>query len=115
MGDLSAHFSRAEFDCHDGQVAYPDPELVARLEYLRHLLGDRPLRIVSGYRDPAYNRAIGGAADSQHIRNRAADIPSGLCTVAQALKVGFRGVGHCGGFVVHVDVRPGPAVTFSDC
>lgn len=115
MGDLSQHFNRAEFDCHDGQRAHPDPELVQRLEALRHICGDRPLRIVSGYRDPAYNKSIGGAPNSQHQYNRAADIPAGYATIAQAEAAGFRGIGYCHGWVVHVDVRPGTAQTFLDC
>jgi zinc D-Ala-D-Ala carboxypeptidase len=114
MGDLSPHFSRAEFDCHDGQRAHPDPELVRRLELLRARKGT-PLRIVSGYRDPAYNRAVGGAPNSQHLWNRAADIPAGYATVADAQAAGFTGIGHCAGWVVHVDVRPGPTAIFADC
>ena len=115
MGDLSAHFSRREFDCRDGQLAHPDPELIGRLERLRNLCGGRPLRIVSGYRDQAYNRAVGGAPFSQHIYNRAADIPWGYAMVSEARAAGFRGIGYCGVWAVHVDVRPGPAVTFRDC
>lgn len=113
MGDLSAHFSRVEFDCHDGQRANPDPLLIQRLEVLRR--PGEPLRIVSGYRDEAYNRSIGGAHDSQHIHNRAADIPAGYATVAQAEAAGFTGIGYCHGWAVHVDVRPGPRVVFLDC
>lgn len=115
MGDLSPHFSRVEFDCHDGQLAHPAPELIAALERLRHLCGDRPMRIVSGYRDVEYNRAIGGAPSSQHLYNRAADIRSGYARYDQALKAGFTGIGTCNGWVVHVDVRRGPDVTFRDC
>lgn len=115
MGDLSQHFSRVEFDCHDGQQAHPDPELVQRLEQLRALCGGHPLRIVSGYRDATYNRKIGGAPDSQHIHNRAADIPAGYATLHQAQAVGFRGIGYCNGWAVHVDVRDGPPQTFLDC
>jgi hypothetical protein len=33
-----------------------------------------PVIVTSGYRDPAYNRAVGGAALSQHMRFAAADI-----------------------------------------
>jgi len=113
MGDLSAHFSRYEFDCHDGQQAHPDPELVQRLETLRSIVG-RPCHIVSGYRDPAYNKSIGGAPDSQHIHNRAADLETGYATVAQAEQAGFRGIGYAGRWAVHVDVRPGPRVLFVD-
>lgn len=35
---------------------------------------DRPVRVSSGYRSPALNAAIGGAASSQHCRGEAADI-----------------------------------------
>ncbi len=34
---------------------------------------DRPVVITSGYRPPALNRAIGGAASSQHVKGEAAD------------------------------------------
>lgn len=43
------------------------------LEPLRLLL-DMPITITSGYRSPAVNTAIGGAAGSQHTRGEAADI-----------------------------------------
>lgn len=49
-----------------------------------------------------------------HLYGKAADIPKGLATVAQALAAGFTGVGHRGRWVVHVDVRPGKAVVFID-
>jgi uncharacterized protein YcbK (DUF882 family) len=114
MGDLSPHFSRAEFDCHDGQRAHPDPRLVESLERLRSICGDRPLHIVSGYRDRAYNASIGGAPESQHIYNRAADLPTGYANIGQAEAAGFTGIGYAGGWVVHVDVRPGPRVIFRD-
>lgn len=115
MGDLSPHFSRREFDCHDGQIAHPDPQLIVCLEKLRALCGNRPCHIVSGYRDPAYNRSIGGARNSQHMYNRAADLQEGYATVEQAQQAGFTGVGHCRGWAVHVDVRPGTPQLFSDC
>lgn len=112
MGDLSAHFSRREFDSHDGARADPDPELVAALERLRALVG-RPLRIVSGYRSPAHNRAVGGAPRSQHLYNRAADIPAEYATVAQAAAAGFTGIGSRGRWAVHVDVRRGRPARWS--
>ena len=106
MGDLSPHFSRAEFrDRRSGQLVGPDAVLIERLERLRSLIGDRPIRIVSGYRSPASNRAVGGAPRSLHLSGRAADIPQGLARVADALEAGFTGIGHSGGWVVHVDVR----------
>lgn len=115
MGDVSLHFSRSEFDSHDGAIANPSPELLVALEKLRALNGGKPLRIVSGYRSPAWNRHVGGATDSQHLHNRAADIPSGYASIDQAVSAGFTGIGWCGAWVVHVDVRPGRRVTFRDC
>lgn len=115
MGDLSPHFSRWEFRDHaDGSLIGPDLELVAVLERIRGRVG-RPLTIVSGYRSPAHNRAVHGARRSQHLVGKAADIPAGYATVAQAVEAGARGVGYCAGWAVHIDVRDGPAVTFPDC
>jgi uncharacterized protein YcbK (DUF882 family) len=114
MGDLSAHFSRAEFDCHDGQHGNPSRALIDALERLRAICGGHPLRIISGYRDRAYNARIGGAKESQHIYNRAADIPTGYATIEQARQAGFTGIGYAGRWVVHVDVRPGAVVVFAD-
>lgn len=105
MGDLSPHFSKSEFvDRRTGELVGPDRELVAVLERIRALRGE-PLRIVSGYRSAASNAAVGGAVRSQHLYGRAADIPSGTCTVVEALAAGARGVGHRRNDVLHVDVR----------
>lgn len=37
----------------------------------------RPIKVTSGYRCPALNKAIGGAAQSQHMKGEAADIVAG--------------------------------------
>lgn len=51
--------------------------LAARvLDPLREWWG-RPLRITSGYRSEALNRAVGGVASSQHLRGEAADLTAG--------------------------------------
>jgi zinc D-Ala-D-Ala carboxypeptidase len=113
MGDLSAHFSRHEFDCpHCGKLVI-DANLIRRLEALRGIVG-KPLPITSGYRCLVYNRAVGGVRYSQHLHGRAADIPRGYCTVRQALDAGFTGIGHRADRVVHVDVRPPPRAIFLD-
>lgn len=77
---LSPHFSYAEAASKDG-VAVPRRLRTGarnhafRLERLRHTLGDVPLPITSWYRSPARNRAVGGAAKSQHMTARATDHP----------------------------------------
>lgn len=45
------------------------------LESIRHILGDKPLKISSGYRNHALNKAVGSLAKSSaHMRFEAADI-----------------------------------------
>ena len=44
------------------------------LEPLRQRFG-KPIRINSGYRCPALNRAVGGVRNSRHLTGDAADIP----------------------------------------
>ena len=45
------------------------------LDPLREKWG-APIKVSSGYRCPALNRAIGGATNSQHMKGEAADITS---------------------------------------
>jgi hypothetical protein len=44
-----------------------------RMEAIRTLLGDRPIRVNSGYRSPAVNAAVGGARTSAHMAGHACD------------------------------------------
>lgn len=100
------HFQRYEFRDPSSGDEFVRPLLIVRLERLRELVG-QPLRIVSGYRCPAHNRAIGGAHDSQHVYAAAADLEVGKVKLAQAIDAGFTGVGTKGAWVTHVDVRDG--------
>lgn len=109
MGDLSAHFSRAEFACRGsshGQHAAVSSHLIQHLERLRAICGNRPLRIVSGVRCVPHNRSVGGVSGSRHLYGDAADIPEGYATVQQAERAGFTGIGNRGPWAIHVDVRP---------
>lgn len=46
------------------------------LDPLRQAWG-RPIRVTSGYRCPALNKAVGGVATSMHLTGHAADITAG--------------------------------------
>lgn len=82
---LSQHFSLREFTRSQTAVRrgirnVPTPEHVANMEALsREVLEPvraqfgRPVRITSGYRSAALNRAIGGSNTSQHSNGEAAD------------------------------------------
>lgn len=84
--NLSAHFTLAELSVSqtaarrglDNTVPLEVVPSLRRLvdlvlQPLRDALG-RPIVVTSGYRAPAVNAAVGGAAQSAHMRGLAADI-----------------------------------------
>ncbi len=115
MGDLSKNFSRDEFKCRCGRCEQvgPDPQLVEELQALRDHFG-RAIVINSGHRCPAYNRRVGGARQSQHLKGTAADFniagytPDEVQEHLLARFLGRYGVGRYNSFT-HLDVRRGPA------
>jgi len=71
---LSEHFKLSEFRCKDGSdEVLLDMALLPLLESIRAYYA-KPITINSGYRTPTYNKSIGGATDSQHMKGKAADI-----------------------------------------
>ncbi len=90
------NFKPEEFRCnHCGRGAdIVKPELLAALQRLRDLYG-KPMAVVSGYRCPEHNRAIGGAVRSAHLVGEAADIQDhrgelkSFCTDAVLAQVGL--------------------------
>lgn len=54
-------------------VAYGIIRIARVMEEVRSRLGDRPIRVNSWYRDPASNRAAGGARYSRHLSGDAVD------------------------------------------
>ncbi len=116
--NLTANFSKMEFESRDGSPMPPDvlqniQELAENLQIVRDYLGE-PIHISSGYRSPSHNAAVGGVSDSQHLLGKAADISMKNYT-AKNLAVIFErltnngnikqgGVGLYNGFV-HYDIR----------
>lgn len=108
-GRLSPHFTVFEFYSRGNGNLILDRKLIEKLEKLRSNL-NVPIKIVSGYRDPRYNRKVGGAPKSQHLRGTAADIVVAGYSVKEvgrrADQVGFNGIGlYRSQNFVHVDVR----------
>lgn len=86
------------------------PEVWTKLENFAISLG-RPIVMNSGYRSPAYNATLSGAASkSVHMKRMAADIQWGTSNVQaridmvqKAIDAGFTGIG-CYNSFIHVDI-----------
>jgi zinc D-Ala-D-Ala carboxypeptidase len=106
-------FSPEEIACRGTGALLVDEEAMDRLQQLRTRLG-KPIIVLSGYRSPAHNRRVGGAADSQHPKGRAFDVsmanhqPHAFEVAARV--AGFTGIGTYPdrGFV-HIDTGPARA------
>lgn len=88
-----------------------NPELIRMVEEVARRFG-RPLTVTSGYRDPAYNKKVGGAKKSQHMLGNAVDISGAEFTneerkqlVAIASSVGINGIGVYNDKSLHFDAR----------
>ena len=112
-GGPTRHFTWQELGSPPSSRRQGATQLAEALENLRSRCGDSPLRILSGYRTPKHNRAVGGAVQSQHLLGRAADIPYGYATYEEAAMSGFTGIGTRGPWAVHVDVRLGPTARWT--
>lgn len=102
------NFSINEFRCPDKNslpTGGMDRELILDLELLRWKLGNKSVRVNSGYRTPAFNKRIGGIADSNHLTGKAADIKVIGVSASEVHKMAldiFSGVGKYKNFT-HVD------------
>jgi uncharacterized protein YcbK (DUF882 family) len=118
MGDLSNDFSRREFACKCGCGADTiDAGTLKVLQDLRyHFL--QPVTVNSGHRCRTYNRKVGGAANSQHLTGRAADVtvmgihPSHVADYFERTYPNMYGIGRYATFT-HIDTRSGPPARWS--
>ena len=107
---LSTNFTAGEFACGDGSdLILIDDKLVTILQRIRNW-ANAPVRISSASRPAEYNRAVGGASASYHIKGKAADIivsgrtPAEVARFAEA--AGVLGIGlYTAQKFVHVDTR----------
>lgn len=109
----SAHYSFVEFRCKCGgryarcAVIRVHRELLHSLEAMRAAYYPNGMEIVSGYRCPQRNAAVGGASSSQHLYGAAADVPPVVSRTTLAKRRIFAGIGYksSNGKVSHVDRR----------
>ncbi len=133
MPKLTTNFDISEFACNDKNNT-PVPEkyynnvllLAKQLQALRDDINKNrpknapkgiqiPIHVNSGYRTAAYNRSIGGAKESQHLKAKAADITCKWLTPTQIKERILKliregqiidgGIGKYPGFL-HFDVGP---------
>ncbi len=117
------HLSYDELACHDAaRTPYPRqwretrlPGLAATFENLRQHCGNGPLMVLSAYRTPEHNAAVGGRPHSQHIEGRALDVANprdmnardfhGRAREWAKTAPDLRGLGYYR-WGVHLDIRP---------
>jgi len=118
-GQITKNFNIDEFKTRDGtqvpEEFYGNVELLAEnLQVLRDHVG-KSIKIISGYRHPAYNRKVGGAKRSQHLTASAGDMvvksmsPRKVAdTISKLIKEGKMKKGGLGRYkrFCHYDVRP---------
>lgn len=115
---VSEHFKVKEFKCKDGSDSILiDVDFVRNfLEKIRAHFG-KPVIINSAYRTPTYNRKVGGAINSYHMKGQAFDIvikdvtPSEVCRYAKS--IGVKGVIRYNTFS-HVDSRESTYYAIND-
>jgi hypothetical protein len=105
-----ARDARLQLNTDPPRSLWPSLLAVTRVaDEARHRLG-KPLRINSAYRNAAYNRAIGGAPASIHMRGGALDLSGSPVTLRRILRemrdegLFKGGIGRYPTFT-HVDVR----------
>lgn len=127
---LSANFTLKEMQSHDGaDEVKVDSTLIEYLQQIRNHFG-KSVKINSGYRSIAHNKAVGGVTNSYHTKGMATDIVvSGVSAkrVAQyAEAIGILGIGwYESQKFTHIDTRTkkyfwkdksgNAQKTFSDC
>lgn len=105
------YFKPTELMSNDGRPGVPQPIAMKALDNLRHVL-NKPLIINSAYRSPQWNKLVGGAKHSYHVKGLAFDIDTKewtpnerMCLTHAAGVLGFHGLGMYDTFI-HIDMGP---------
>lgn len=114
--EIARHLVFGEVACQcmncRGLVGFAHMKLLIGWERIRERFGS-PIRVVSGYRCPFNNKAVGGSRRSQHMKGKALDLyvpgVDYLCNdwLRELIAAGFTGIGRCTNRL-HVDVRSTP-------
>lgn len=118
---LSPHFSLAELTVtNTGLPNVPSGVrlerlylLADRMEKVRSILGDNPIKITSGYRSPAVNKKVGGVSNSDHMSAHVCDFqcpkfgtPYEICKELILSKLAFDQLICEKGVWVHISFAP---------
>lgn len=87
---FSLNFFNREVACRDASRTMPAGDELSNaimasemMEAIRSYLGDRAITVNSWYRTPEYNRQVGGAKNSYHVKGMAVDFTVAGLTPAQ--------------------------------
>ena len=108
------YFNMSEFDepgLPGSGKEYMDVNLLMILDNMRHRSGI-PYKINSGYRSSEYNKKIGGAENSAHIKGKAVDISATTSSqkyliIEAAIQLGIQRIG-VGDNFIHIDIQEKP-------
>lgn len=106
---VSPNFKVREFKCKDGSdtILCDETFVALKLQAIRHHFG-KPVTINSAYRTESYNKKVGGAKNSYHMKGQAFDIVvkdiplDAVCKYAET--IGVLGIIRYNNFV-HLDSR----------
>ena len=103
------NFKPVELSCKHCGEYYHDPASLDALQELREDWG-KPIIINSGHRCAAHNKAVGGTANSQHLKiafDCRCPKSEQAAFIAASRAAGFKGIGHWQyQTFVHLDMGP---------